>query len=124
MNINKFIRSFGYATEGLKLAVRLDQNVRFHLIVGTLVFIVSVLLKASKSDLLFVIFAIFFVVITEMINTAIEEMTNLILKEHSQEAKIAKDVAVGAVLHAATFAFIVGITVLVPRLLSLVASNF
>ncbi len=124
MNIKKLFRSFGYATEGLKLAVRLDQNVRFHLIVGALVFIASVLLKASKSDLLFVIFAIFFVVITEMVNTAIEEMTNLILKEHSQEAKIAKDVAAGAVLLAATFAFIVGITVLVPRLLSLVAPNF
>ncbi len=121
MNIYKFIRSFGYATEGLKLAVKVDQNVRFHIIVGALVFITSIFLKASKLELLFVVFAIFFVVITEMINTAIEEMTNLILKEHSQEAKIAKDVAAGAVLLAATFAIIVGITVLVPRLLSLIS---
>jgi diacylglycerol kinase len=122
MNIKKFIRSFGFAIEGLKLAVMVDQNVRFHLIVGILVFITAILLKASKSDLLFVIFAIFFVVITEMINTAIEEMTNLILKEHSQEAKIAKDVAAGAVLLAATFAVIVGFAVLVPKLLILFAS--
>lgn len=58
-----------------------------------------------------------------MINTAIEEMTNLILKEHSQEAKIAKDVAAGAVLLAATFAVIVGVVVIVPNLLRLLSST-
>ena len=45
MNIKKFIRSFGFAIEGLKLAVMVDQNVRFHLIVGILVFITAILLK-------------------------------------------------------------------------------
>lgn len=123
MNIKKFIRSFGYAIEGLKIAVSVDQNVRFHLIIGTLVLIASIFLNVSKSELLFVIFAIFFVFITEMINTAIEEMTNLILKEHSQEAKIAKDVAAGAVLLAATFAVIVGVVVIVPNLLRLLSST-
>jgi len=123
VNIKKFIRSFGYAIEGLKIAVSVDQNVRFHLIIGTLVLIASIFLNVSKSELLFVIFAIFFVFITEMINTAIEEMTNLILKEHSQEAKIAKDVAAGAVLLAATFAVIVGVVVIVPNLLRLLSST-
>lgn len=124
MKINKLIHSFEFAFQGLKFAVLLDQNVRFHLIVGTLVLIVSLLLNVPKSELLFVIFAIFFVVITEMMNTAIEEMTNLILKEHSQEAKIAKDVAAGAVLLAAIFAVIVGVIVLVPNLLRLLTINY
>lgn len=120
MNIKKFLRSFRYAFEGLKLAVTLDQNVRFHLVTGSLVFVAALLLKATKLDLMFVIFAIFFVIITEMVNTAIEEMTNLIKIEHSKEARIAKDVAAGAVLLAAIFAFIVGLFVLVPRLLLLI----
>ena len=54
-----------------------------------------------------------------MINTAIEEMTNLIKIEHSMEARIAKDVAAGAVLLSAIFALIVGLLVLVPRLAAL-----
>ena len=119
MKIHKLARSSGYAIDGLKLAVKLDQNVRFHLIVGALVFVASVILQASKLDLMFVIFAIFFVIICEMINTAIEEMTNLIKIEHSMEARIAKDVAAGAVLLSAIFALIVGLLVLVPRLISL-----
>lgn len=116
MNIKKFIRSFGYALEGLKLAVQVDQNVRFHVIVGILVVPVALFLRVTVIELLFVIFCVFFVLITEMINTAIEEMTNLILKEHSMEAKIAKDVAAGAVLLSAIFAAIVGCIILIPRL--------
>lgn len=117
MNIKKFVRSFGYAFEGLKLAVTLDQNVRFHLIVGLIVVVFSIYLKISKFDYLIVLFAIFFVIITEMINTAIEEMTDLIVQEHRREAKIAKDVAAGSVLLAAIFAVVAGIIVFLPYII-------
>ena len=119
MNIKKLIHSFGYAFEGLKLAVTLDQNVRLHLVIGTLVLIVSILLKVTKMELLFVVFAIFFVLITEMINTAVEEMTNLIIKEHREEAKIAKDVSAAAVLLSSLFAIVVGVAVFLPYILNL-----
>ena len=122
MKLQKLIRSFGYAFQGIKFAVTLDQNIRFHLVFGFIVLILSLFLRVSKTELLFVIFAIFFVVITEMINTAIEEMTNLILKEHSREAKIAKDVAAGSVLLSAIFAVIVGLVVLIPHALILIPS--
>lgn len=118
MDIKKLIKSFKYAFEGIRMSVSLDQNVRFHLAAGLIVFILCVILNVPKSELMFVVFAIFFVIITEMINTAIEEMTNLIKREHSEEARIAKDVAAGAVLLAAVFAIIVGVVVLLPRVLS------
>lgn len=114
-----FVRSFKYALTGIKLAVEVDRNVRIHIISGLLVLIVSILLGISRIEFLFVLFAIFFVLITEMINTAIEEMTNLIISEHRREARIAKDVAAAAVLLAAVFAVIVGIIVLSPRLILL-----
>jgi len=123
MNIKKLVRSFGYAIEGLKLAIRVDQNVRIHIVIGLLVIPVALFLKVAPFEFLFIIFAIFFVLITEMLNTAVEEMTNLILKEHSVEAKIAKDVAAAAVLLSALFAAIVGIIILVPRLLGLFTNN-
>lgn len=117
MDLSKFFRSFGYALDGLKLAAQVDQNVRFHLIFGMLVLIISYVLGVSKIEFLFIIFAIFFVLITEMVNTAIEEMTNLILREHSREARIAKDIAAASVLLSATFSVIVAIVILIPRLL-------
>lgn len=120
MDIKKFIKSFTYAFEGIRLALKLDQNVRFHVVVGVLVTLVSLMLKVNTFEFLFIVFAIFFVIITELLNTAVEEMTNLIVKEHRMEAKIAKDVAAAAVLLAALYAVIVGLVILLPKLLAVI----
>lgn len=119
MDIKKFIKSFSYAIDGIAIAIKVDQNVKFHLVAGILVVLSSHFLKVSVFELLFIVFAIFFVIITEMINTAIEEMTNLISREHSREAKIAKDVAAAAVLLSAVYAAIVGSVILIPKVLQL-----
>lgn len=116
----KLFRSFGYALDGLYLAVRLDQNVRFHLLASVFVLILSFVLKISTVEFLFIILAIFFVLISEMVNTAIEEMTNLIIKEHHVSARIAKDVAAGAVLLSAVFSVIIASIILVPKLYFLI----
>lgn len=115
-----FVASFKYALAGLKLAVKVDRNVRIHLTVGILVLILSYVLKIPVYEFIFVIFSIFFVIITEFVNTAIEEMTNLIKKEHSREAMIAKDIAAASVLLAAIFAVIVGLIIFVPYLAVLI----
>jgi diacylglycerol kinase len=111
------IHSFKYALTGLRLAVEVDRNVRIHIIVGLLVFILSIFLGISRIEFIFILFSIFFVLITEMMNTAIEEMTNLIILEHRREARIAKDVAAAAVLLASVFALVTGIIIFVPYLL-------
>lgn len=112
--MNGFVNSFKYAIKGIGWAAKLDRNVRFHIVVSFLVLGASYFYKISKFEFVFVLFAIFFVLITEMINTAIEEMTNLITKEHHREAMIAKDVAAAAVLLAAIFAAVVGIIIFSP----------
>jgi len=113
----KLFRSFGYALDGIYLAVKLDQNVRFHLITSVLVIILSFVLTISTVEFLFIFMAIFFVMISEMVNTAIEEMTNLIIKEHHASARVAKDVAAGAVLLSAVFAVIVASIILIPKII-------
>lgn len=113
----KLFSSFGYALDGIYLAVKLDQNVRFHLLSSVVVLILCFLLKISTVEFLFIILAIFFVLISEMVNTAIEEMTNLIYKEHHVSARIAKDVAAGAVLLSAVFAVIVACIILLPKII-------
>ena len=118
MDIKKFVRSFGYALDGLKLSVKIDQNVRFHISFGTVVVVLALFLHVSRLEIIFLLLAIFFVLITEMINTAIEEMTNLIKREHSEEARIAKDVAAAAVLLSAIFATLIGVIVFLPHLLN------
>ena len=122
INFRTLIKSFGYAFEGIRLGLSVDQNLRIHSFVGIFVIILSLFLRIQKSEFFLVVLAVFFVWFAELINTAIEEMTNLIVQEHRREAKIAKDVAAAAVLLSAVYAIIIGIVTIIPAVVGLINS--
>lgn len=111
-----FKSSLPFAAAGVWFAIKYNQNMRFHLLVGTLVVIASLFLKVSPFEMGILGVMILLVLCAEMINTAIEEMANLITKEHREEARIAKDVGAGMVLLTATGSIIVGFLVFAPHL--------
>ncbi len=120
MNLSKITRSFRYAFAGFAHIWRDHQNIRVHIFAAIGALILSYLLKISYLEYLFILITIFFVIICEMMNTAIEEMTNLIVREHRKEAMIAKDVAAAAVFLSAAFSIIVGLIIFAPRIVDLI----
>lgn len=98
MKIRKIIDSFNYAISGLIYALKTQQNMKIHFIIGTLVIFISLFVDFSRTEILILILTICLVIITELINTAIETTIDLYTKEYNALAKIAKDVAAGAVL--------------------------
>lgn len=122
MDLIKFRKSFVFAFQGFSLALKRDQNVRVHFVAALIVLILSFLFKISRMEFLIVLITIFFVIISEMINTAVEEMTNLITKEHREEARIAKDIGAAAVLLSAFFSLIVAVIIFTPYVLKLFRS--
>jgi diacylglycerol kinase len=112
----KLIASFGYAFQGLWYTLRTQRNARVHLVAALLVVITGFLLHISALE-----FAILFVVIgavfvAEMLNTVMEICVDLASPGYHPLAKIAKDVAAGAVLVNAIIALIVGLCVFLPHL--------
>lgn len=110
-------KSFGFAFEGLRFAWKKDQNLRVHAVVAIVVIVASVILKVSTVEKSILGVMIILVISTEMINSAIEQMVDLITKEHRMEAKLAKDVASGMVFITALGSVIVGILIFTPYLL-------
>lgn len=106
-----FRNSFGYAFQGLVSAFQLETHMKVHLVAAILAIIGLFVMKQSTVEVLFVCLAIALVWITEMINTAIEKTVDLAMPNEHPLAKIAKDVAAGAVLVASLFAVVVGILV-------------
>ena len=119
MNHRTLIKSFRYAFEGLFHAIRYNQNMRIHIVVAILVVIASLILKVNPFEMGILGIMILLVLIAEMMNTAIEEMVDLIVTEHRQQAKIAKDVASGMVLVASIGSVIVGVIIFAPHILRL-----
>lgn len=112
--------SFGFAFSGIYYAFRDNRNVRIHFAIASIVIIAGIFFGVSRFELIILLVMIILVMSSEMINTSIEEMTDLITTEHKREAEIAKDVAAGTVLVTSIGAAIVGIIILLPYVLRLI----
>lgn len=118
MDYNKsLLKSFGYALEGFLHALRHNRNLRIHLVIALAVVILSIFFRINKYEMSILGIVILLVISSEMINTAIEEMVNLITSEHRKEARIAKDVAAGMVLVATVGSVIIGSIIFTPYIL-------
>ncbi len=110
-----FIDAWKKAFSGIWYGIKTQRNIKVQIVISILVVIAGLILKLTPLEFIFIVIAIFMVIVAEMINTAIEVTVNLITDKYHELAKIAKDVAAGAVVLAAINAVIVAILVLVNK---------
>jgi diacylglycerol kinase (ATP) len=102
------IESFNYAIEGVIHVLRTQRNMRIHFLVAVVVLAVAVAVGVSRLELIALLLAITFVLVAEMINTAVEGTIDAATTSFDPMAKLAKDIAAGAVLIASVNAVAVG----------------
>ena len=107
--IAKFIRSLGYALNGIKTGIREERNVRIDLVAAFYVFVFSRFYDLTLTQNVILVLICFFVLAFELMNTAVERAVDKPDKEHYMQAGQAKDTAAGGVLLAATGAAIAGV---------------
>ena len=100
--------SFNFAFEGIIHVLRTHRNMRVHFAVAILVLVAAVWVGVSKLELIALLLAIAFVFITEMVNSALEQAIDVATTSFDPLAKLAKDVAAGAVLIATVNAVAIG----------------
>lgn len=112
------LRSFNFAWEGLAFCFATQRHMRIHFAIMALVLVGAWGLKATQAELMHLLLAMVLVLISEMINTAIEYTIDLYTTGYDPRAKVAKDVAAGAVLLAALYSMVVAVFVFAnnPRL--------
>jgi len=109
--------SFKNAFSGLWWAVTTQPNFRVHIVLSIIALFLCNYLAVSPIEGAIIVFTIVLGLASEMINTALESMTDLITTEWRKEAKIAKDVAAGMMLTVAFGAVLVAMLILGPKLL-------
>ncbi len=115
MRSRTLLDSFNAAFDGVVYALKTQRNMRLHFLATGIVLLASLIFKLTKLEILMLFVTIAFVIVAEMINTAIEVVVDLITQELHPLAAIAKNVAAGAVLVAATVAVIVGYMIFFPK---------
>jgi len=108
LKVRKLIDSFNYALAGIIYSITTQRNMKIHVTVAMMVLLLGLWVDLSRTELLLLFLAVFFVLVTEMLNTAIEATVDIASPDFHPLAKIAKNVAAGAVLLAAINSLVVG----------------
>lgn len=104
-----FAGTFKNARKGFRLVVKSEMNIRIHIIIAVLVLITAYFLKFTALEYCTLIFAIAFVIISEMLNTAIEfALDSVYHNKYSKMVGMAKDISAGAVMIASFVSLLVG----------------
>ena len=109
-------QSFNNATEGVIHALRTQRNLWIHFAIAAGVLVAAVAFGVSKIELMVLLVAITFVLVAELVNTAIEATVDVASTSFDPMAKLAKDIAAGAVLIATVTAVAVGYLVFADRI--------
>jgi diacylglycerol kinase (ATP) len=102
------LESFNFAFEGVIHVLRTQRNMRIHFLLAAGVLIAALAFDVGKLELITLLLAICFVLVAEMINTAVEAAVDVASTSFDPMAKLAKDIAAGAVLISAVNALAVG----------------
>ena len=111
----RLINSFKFAYEGILVSLKEEQNFKIHVLIMLLVIIMGIILKISKIEWIICMILFGFVISLELVNTAIENVVDLVTMEQNPKAKIAKDVSAAAVLIAAITSAIIGLIIFIPK---------
>lgn len=115
----RLIKSFGYAFKGLGYAAKTQPNFRIHLVAMVIVIGTGFYLHLQQSEWLWISLAITMVLTAELLNTAIEVLTDKVSPEYNKQAGHTKDVSAAAVTVTAVFAVVVGGIIILPKIIAL-----
>lgn len=110
------VQSFNFAFDGVIHTLATQRNMRIHFAAAAVAMCGCLVLGVTGVEFALVIFAASFVIASEMLNTAVEATVDVVTTSFNPLAKVAKDVAAGAVLVATFNAVAVGYIVFAPKL--------
>lgn len=113
-----FVRSLGYALRGILYCLKHELNFRIQLAVSLSACALGLLLQISASEWVAVLMSIMLVSGLEIINTAIESLSDAVASEYHPLIKVTKDVSAGAVLLVAILSAVIGLIIFIPRVIS------
>ncbi len=114
--IHKILRKFGYAIKGLRVSIKEEKSLVIHLLIAFITIVISIVLQLNPTSWAIIIVVIGIVISSELINTTIENLVDMVSFKFNFSAKKIKDVAAASTLILAICSIIVALLVFVPQI--------
>jgi diacylglycerol kinase (ATP) len=110
--------SIKYALRGIKGFFIAEHNAFMHMVATLLVIILSLLFGVTNTEAMLIMLVVCGVWASELFNTAIEKIADMVTTEIHPVIKLVKDLSAGAVFVTAMCALIIGMVIFLPKILS------
>lgn len=120
-SVKNRIKSFSHALNGIIALLKKEHNARIHLVAAISATILGFVLKINTTEWISIVIVIGLVILTELFNTAIERLADLVDPNRNELIGQIKDYSAGAVLIAAIVSLIVGGLIFIPKILNLLS---
>ncbi len=117
MRQGTFGESLACALIGITTALKSERNMKIHLAAAVIAVLFGIVFQINRLEWGLLSLTIFFVLVAELINTAVEKTVDLITSQYHPLARAAKNIAAGAVLLSALNAIIMAFIIYGPHLL-------
>jgi diacylglycerol kinase len=112
----RFLKSISYAWQGIKYCFRSEKNFRIELIVAAIALVFASIFKIGTNEWLAILFCSAMVLGLEIINTAIEKLSNVVSTSIHPVIKVVKDMAAGAVFLVSIISLVVACIIFLPKI--------
>jgi diacylglycerol kinase (ATP) len=124
MPFRQWLKSANFAIEGILYGARTQRHLRYHFVSAVAVLITSYVLGVTRIEFILVSLAVILVLSAEMLNSAIEAVVDLLSPDYTEKARIAKDIAAGAVFITAFGSAVLGYVILFPYIKKIFYEGF
>lgn len=114
--------SFSHALRGLIYLVKNEHNARIHVAILVIAIVIGVLLKITPAEWIAIAIVSGMVLISELVNSAIENLADIIEPEWNSRIKLIKDYSAAAVLVSSVISAITGGVIFLPRIFLIIKS--
>ncbi len=116
VRVKRLLKSFSHAFRGLVKIFFEEQNLKIQTTVGLVVLIFALFLQISRLEWVLLVFVISLVILLEIVNSAVERITDVLKPRINSYVKEIKDIMAAGVLLASIAATVVGIIIFWPYL--------
>ena len=120
LSIKRLATSFSYAFKGFGKSFSEEANMKIHIFMALLVIICGFVFNVSNLEWIVLLFAIGLVIGAELLNTAIENLVDLVCKDYNLKAGVIKDVSAAFVMVLAIVSAIIGFIIFIPKFINLI----
>ena len=113
-----FSNTFKNARKGMRIVLKSEVNIRVHFCIAMAVIAMAFVLNFSIERMCILLLTIAFVIVTEMLNSAVEFALDAVFhNKYSKLVGMAKDISAGAVMFATFVAIVIGIIIFIPAII-------